>query len=81
MHPKQAKNKANPMYQGTCIAPDGKEIAVYADPYYGDVCEVCGQRPIVRIRYADSDRIYIETGMCGPCTFGEAACLDPAEWI
>jgi len=25
-------------------------------------CEVCGQRPIVPI-----------TGMCGPCTFGEAA--------
>jgi len=31
------------------------------DPDWTCECEVCGARPIVPI-----------TGMCGPCTFGEA---------
>ena len=44
-----------------------KTFKVYAD--YSRTCEVCEQTPVVSA-----------TGMCGPCTFGEAACLDPAEW-
>lgn len=31
------------------------------EPDYSGECEVCGQSPIVPA-----------TGMCGPCTFGEA---------
>jgi len=31
------------------------------DPDWGGTCEVCGASPIVPA-----------TGMCGPCTFGEA---------
>jgi len=32
-------------------------------------CVVCEQSPVLNL-----------TDMCGPCTFGEAACLDPNEW-
>lgn len=32
------------------------------EPDYEGTCEVCGDSPIVPL-----------TGMCGPCTFGEAA--------
>lgn len=31
------------------------------DPDWGGQCDICGQSPIV-----------LATGMCGPCTFGEA---------
>lgn len=34
---------------------------VDTEPDWEGKCEVCGQSPIVP-----------ETGMCGPCTFGEA---------
>lgn len=44
-----------------------KIVKVYAD--YESQCENCGQSPVVSL-----------TGLCGPCTFGEAACIDPAEW-
>lgn len=36
---------------------------------YSRKCEVCGATPVVNV-----------SGMCGPCTFGEADCLDPDEW-
>ena len=32
-----------------------------SEPDWSGICEVCGQSPIVPA-----------TGMCGPCTFGEA---------
>lgn len=35
------------------------------EPDYEGECEVCGNSPIVPI-----------TGMCGPCTFGEASTID-----
>ena len=38
------------------------------EPDYGHSCQ-CGNTPIIP-----------RTGMCGVCTFGEAACLDPEEW-
>ena len=31
------------------------------EPHWGGECVVCGQSPVV-----------LATGMCGPCTFGEA---------
>jgi len=40
---------------------------VYAD--YTRRCENCDASPVVSL-----------TGLCGPCTFGEAACIDPKEW-
>ena len=44
-----------------------RKVKVFAD--YSRQCEVCELTPVVSV-----------TGLCGPCTFGEAACLDPAEW-
>lgn len=38
-----------------------KEDRLDAEPDYSGSCEVCGESPIVPA-----------TGMCGPCTFGEA---------
>lgn len=39
----------------------GVDTCVQMVPDWGGKCEVCGQKPIVP-----------STGMCGPCTFGEA---------
>lgn len=39
-------------------APTGPKIG---EPDYESTCEVCDATPVVP-----------ETGMCGPCTFGEA---------
>jgi hypothetical protein len=39
--------------------PEKKQATI--DWNYDARCEVCGQGPVVP-----------ETGMCGPCTFGEA---------
>lgn len=44
-------------FQGRSCGPS----AMDAEPDYGGSCEVCGQSPVVPA-----------TGMCGPCTFGEA---------
>lgn len=52
------------------------EIDSY-QPDYENKCENCGQSPIV-IGVKDGDIVYT-SGMCGPCTFGEAACLNPEE--
>jgi hypothetical protein len=38
------------------------------EPDWSQGCENCGQRPIVPV-----------TGMCGPCTFGEADTID-GDW-
>lgn len=41
--------------------PDDGEIDPNTEPDWDGECEVCGQSPIVPI-----------TGLCGPCTWGEA---------
>lgn len=38
------------------------------DPDWEVECEVCGQKPVMPL-----------TGMCGPCTFGEAETAN-GEW-
>lgn len=48
------------------------------EPDYAHHCEVCGQAPVVT-GVKDGQVVYQST-LCGPCTWGEAACLDPAEW-
>ena len=42
-------------------APPESEHDPETEPDWGGECEVCGQSPIVPL-----------TGMCGPCTWGEA---------
>jgi len=47
-------------------------------PNYEIKCEVCGQTPTVDTK--DEEGTIIHTGLCGPCCFGEADCIDPKEW-
>ena len=47
-------------------------------PDYTQACENCGQKPVVT-GVKDGAVVYQGT-LCGPCTWGEAACADPAEW-
>ena len=39
--------------------------SVDAEPDYNGECDVCGASPVLPV-----------TGMCGPCTFGEADTID-----
>ncbi len=48
------------------------------EPDFSLRCEVCGQKPTVT-GVKDGKQIY-HSEMCGPCTFGEAACIDPKRW-
>ena len=48
------------------------------DPDYITKCQNCDATPTVV--YVEPDGNRIEYEMCGPCVFGEAACLDPEEW-
>ncbi len=48
-------------------------------PDYQSKCDNCDQSPCVTI--VDKDGKLIQHfEMCGPCTFGEAKCIDPDEW-
>lgn len=47
-------------------------------PDYKRKCCNCGQKPVVTA-VSDGKRV-IDFEMCGPCTFGEAAMLDPDNW-
>lgn len=39
---------------------------------------VCGQKPtVLAVRNGE---VVFETGMCGPCTWGEADMMDPRKW-
>jgi len=44
------------------------EIDLYR-PDYGGECSVCGASPVVP-----------GTGLCGPCTWGEASTIDGGWW-
>ncbi len=48
------------------------------EPDYEATCEVCGQSPVVTLVL--NGKVVHSTGMCGPCTWGEAATLDPNIW-
>lgn len=54
--PKGAVSDVMPAHQRGKDAPDPE-----TEPDWKGKCELCGASPIVPI-----------TGMCGPCTFGEA---------
>lgn len=47
-------------------------------PDYKHKCENCGQRPVVT--GVKDGKVVVETGLCGPCTWGEAKTLDPKVW-
>lgn len=47
-------------------------------PDYKHACENCGQSPVVT--GVKDGKVVYQGSMCGPCTWGEAACLDPEEW-
>ena len=47
-------------------------------PDYESECCMCEQSPTVLIATTEGDMF--NTDMCGPCTFGESKCVDPAEW-
>jgi hypothetical protein len=48
------------------------------EPDYDDTCEACGESPtVVAMRYG---RIEARVHLCGPCTWGEAAMINPREW-
>ncbi|MGF6978991.1 hypothetical protein QFZ94_007506 [Paraburkholderia sp. JPY465] len=47
-------------------------------PDYGRQCEVCGQSPCVTgVR---AGKVVYHGSMCGVCTWGDSACIDPANW-
>lgn len=48
------------------------------EPDYQGTCSVCSQSPIVT--GVLDGKVILRTDLCGPCTWGEAACLDPDEW-
>lgn len=48
-------------------------------PDYDSECMVCGQSPCVKI--VRGGAYVLSTEMCGVCTWGEAKCLDPEEWM
>lgn len=47
-------------------------------PDYEKKCCNCEQSPVVTA-VKNGEVVYCSE-MCGPCTFGEAACIDPDEW-
>ena len=48
------------------------------EPDYNSQCDCCGQTPCVTA-VKDGEVIH-ETKMCGVCTFGTAAALNPDWW-
>ncbi|MBU6232553.1 hypothetical protein KGP36_08055 [Patescibacteria group bacterium] len=47
-------------------------------PNYRIKCQNCGQVPTVDV-YVNG-KLETRTELCGVCTWGEAACIDPEEW-
>ena len=48
------------------------------EPDWGKPCENCGQVPTVVAM--KNGKVIHETGLCGPCTWGEAETIDPSTW-
>ena len=57
---KKQQSRKDGKYQGNTIAESGRNRDNF-EPDWTEQCEVCGSSPVVPV-----------TGMCGPCTFGEA---------
>lgn len=48
------------------------------EPDYTSKCMSCGGTPVVTVMLK-GECIY-NVGLCGPCTWGEAAMADPEKW-
>ncbi|MBF3820792.1 hypothetical protein ISF98_05595 [Burkholderia pseudomallei] len=48
------------------------------EPDYESQCANCGESPTV-LGIKDGKVVYA-SDMCGVCTWGEADCVDPANW-
>lgn len=49
------------------------------EPDWESKCSCYGASPVVTMVAKDSPTSY-STGMCGPCTWGEAKTVDPDTW-
>lgn len=49
-------------------------------PNYDLPCLSCEQVPTVDLYSTDGKRLLHHMDLCGPCCFGEADCIDPANW-
>mgnify|MGYP001069029125 CR=1 FL=1 len=47
-------------------------------PDYAQKCVGCGATPVVTA--VSLGELLWDFEMCGPCTFGEADCVDPESW-
>ncbi len=47
-------------------------------PNYNIRCDNCHQTPTVDVFVKGTLQSHME--LCGPCCFGEAACIDPENW-
>lgn len=48
------------------------------EPDYEYECENCGSTPTVIV--IKDNMVVHHTGLCGPCCFGSADCIDPDNW-
>ena len=48
------------------------------EPDYTCECDCCGSTPCVT--GVKDGKVVLQTDMCGVCTWGEAAMLNPTEW-
>jgi hypothetical protein len=73
-------------------ATPNQDTVVFIDewrPNYARKCEICDQTPcvqgwqlnvILNPETPPQDKLAYDGTMCGVCTWGEAACLDPENW-
>lgn len=55
-------------------------IKAISKPNYKIKCMVCGAKPTVDVYTEDGSKLQAHMDLCGPCCFGEAAAIDPANW-
>jgi hypothetical protein len=60
------------------MSDDETDVVDY-EPDFESECETCGQTPTVMGINA-TGKVVLATGLCGPCTWGEAEMLDWSKW-
>ena len=79
MSSRSVKARSRPAPPDAQSKPDQETQTIEVfEPDYGGQCHLCGESPTV-IGLAGGRVIY-ESGMCGPCTFGNAEAFDPSTW-
>jgi len=64
-------------YRNPRLPKDKYEMTEY-QPNYDNECSVCGMDHTVTI--VENERLVQDIDLCGVCTWGEAAMLDPDKW-